>query len=165
MKIISLCFLLLLFSCAKDREETFPQGQGGEDLLRISDYDNKEFNAKATKSVNALKVSSAITNEVNDKKVEVVNVETNASLLTSDSLFLGRVGKSYKIKYKITDSSLKILKICSKDDLHADEIGSAKAIENNLFEVEVGHYDISLFSVENKEDANGDKTHVLSEVS
>ena len=98
-----------LTACTKTREAKFSFGTG-EDLLLISDYDQKEFELTTESTTESLKMTHGdkkITESQTAQEFSVVKYSTNSELM-KEAPFVGREKTNYKIKYELTDQYLKV---------------------------------------------------------
>ncbi|MBC7420557.1 MAG: zinc-dependent metalloprotease [Bdellovibrio sp.] len=168
-----------LTSCTKKRDEKFGQGQG-QDLIAISDLDNKLFDVETLNEIGAASQSVTIKDEVlssrvtnvetkskfNSWKLAPVKINTKAQLV-GDVPFIARANDStsYKVQYKVQGSSLVVYKLADKANLHPKEVpGAFKDDNSTLLAVPLVSYPIKgFFNVENAVE-NDEKSSKLLEM-
>ena len=167
---IFLLTFIILLGCSKERPETFVQGQGQQDLWEISKFQGKYYDVQTTDTLIEKNASQAdkLTLSNGDDRYEhinnfnLVNYKTNSNLL-KDVPFQGKEYSLYKVRYKITNNQLLVMKVATKELFPTQELDIATKIPGTeLYEVELIGYPISLHKVENIKDSNGNDTSKLN---
>ena len=167
---IQIVFITVLISislgCVKKRPDQWSQGQG-RNLEAISLLDGKTFSVSTGKSINKTNSASTV-KPIVESSVTEFNffdlVEYNApqaTLLPENIEFRGRENttSTYKIKYWIDDSYLKVLKVGKKEDIPIQEMDYAIKLDNDEFGVPLVGYKVE--HIQRVAYLNGDneKTH------
>ncbi len=188
ISLLLIAALVTISSCTKKREQVFTQGQG-QDLISISELDNKIFNVETQDEIGAqgiptngkvgdtvstiqddLRASKAGKVEANSDfqnwKTVPVKIKTDADL-AADVPFVARPHDTthYKIQYRIDNNYLVVYKLAEKAYLHPTEIPGAIAVDgSNLFAVPLVAYPVlGFFNVENAIE-NNEKSNKLVEM-
>lgn len=176
LQISILALVLGISACTKKRAESFVQGQG-RDLMTIADFDGKEFAAETLDPIDGYsenpvlsKSAKVIQNEKSKvPEIKAVKVKTDADLLY-DAPFVAvpKTTSDYKIRYRITQDYLVLLKIAKKSMVHPQEIPGAipgeEKLDKDVVAIPLVGYPIrGFYNVENV-DVNGSKSDKLIEI-
>lgn len=170
----STILLLFIFGCAKEREVEFNQGQGGADLLALSEWQGKTFtqqtSSEAIGGVNTLAGASRVNIETAEgstqENFDIFELQNPHELLDGVSI-RGRAGETYQMQYEITKDFLIINKLVPEaqipqvERLHAREITSGP--QSGLFRIPLVKFPASLVKVQSVLNANNEATNRLGE--
>jgi hypothetical protein len=157
-------------SCSKKREQKFAHREG-EDLLSIADYDGKTY---------SLLTGNPLVTDQNTAASEGMSIEGDQLLVQDFNLMTyqtdsphidgvpirGKQNYEYSLRYEIDEKYLKIYKIGNKADIPTQELTYAKSMGEGIYKVPLVGYEIKdFYIIEQKENENGEKSHILRETS
>lgn len=155
--------ILALASCTKSRAPAFPDHED-DNLLSISAYDGKEFNLTTQGEVAKLNSSSSdkiTSNTSQNQNYNIVKYSTDAKLMDSIP-FVGKEKATYKIRYELTDSYLKVYKIAKKELISLQELTYAEKQSDGTLKVPlVGYPIVGYYQVKRSKNELNEETSTL----
>lgn len=165
---------ILLNACgAKDRNASFQQGQG-ENLEKISDYDEKTFEIQTLEEIAPEANTKA---EIRSKEIKIsldqkttqsfplVNYKTSAKLLAQVPLH-GRPNFKYQALYRVTENFLKVYQVGAKADIDKDQHTYAETLPDGRLAVPLIGYSVKgFFDVSKIKNSDNEDTNKLGEFS
>jgi hypothetical protein len=165
---------LLLAACngkvplvPQKRADAFPQGMG-QNLLAISEYDNKAFQLTTHESLGK-HTSTKAELVISDSQSLITQFDfvkvTSESDLVGEIPFIGKVNHKYEMKMELDESYLKIFKIGLPNEIPISEHSIATKLSDGRLKIPVLGYAVrGYYAVEHALDDDNKKTHRLLEM-